>query len=204
MAEIVMTGDAYDKIFKVCAPIAAKKKDSRPSLTQIELRVTDGECIATALDGYVMAQCRVKCKGDNGRYLIPVVKIDTKAARNAYRNITISWEDGYVSIFNGDVKYTQKECSFPYVNWEGVLDKASDGDEVQYKIFVSAALLKKIAASLSDVDHSTVRLDFRGRLDGIQIVGSGVRGLLLPVDVNGALPDMFSFEGGHSRGQAGR
>lgn len=202
MAEIVMTGDAYDKIFKVCAPIAAKKKDSRPSLTQIELRVTDGECIATALDGYVMAQCRVKCKGDNGSYLIPVVKIDTKAARNAYRDITISWADGFVSIYNGDVRYTQKECSFPYVNWDGVLDKASD--EAQYKIFVSAALLKKIAAALSDVDNSTVRLDFRGRLDGIQIVGSGVRGLLLPVDVNGALHDMFSFEGGHSGGQAGR
>ena len=202
MAEIVMTGDAYNKIFKVCAPIAAKRNHSRPSLTQIELRVTDGECIATALDGYVMAQCRVKCKGDNGSYLIPAVKIDTKAARHSYRDITISWADGFVSIYNGDVKYTQKECSFQYVNWEGILDKASD--EAQYKIFVSAALLKKIAAALSDVDNSTVRLDFRGRLDGIQIVGSGVRGLLLPVDVNGALPDMFSFEGGHSGGQAGR
>lgn len=173
--KIVLAGEDYNKIIKVCAPATTKDMQSRPALPQIELRVLDGKCIATGLNGYIMAQCRVNCAGDNGQYVIPVIKLNARK-----KQITITIHDDTVSISDGDMTYTKKACIFPYVEWEKFV---SSDKEIQYSIYLSPQLLKQISSQLNGEHESSIRLDFRSPTDGVHIVGRGVRGMILPMIV---------------------
>ena len=182
---VTLSGEDYNKIIKVCAPATANDMQSRPALSQIELRVLDGKCIATGLNGYIMAQCRVNCAGDNGQYVIPVIKLNARK-----KQITITIHDDTVSISDGDMTYTKKACIFPYVEWEKIV---SSDIEIQYSIYLSPILLKQIASQLSGEYDSSLRLDFRSPTDAVHIVGHSVRGMILPMIVRGDPDVWFDF-----------
>ena len=183
--KVVLAGEDYNKIIKACAPAASKDWQDRPCLSQIQLRVLDGKCIATALNGYIMAQCRVICTGDNGEYVIPVVKLNARK-----KQITITIHDDTVSISDGDMTYTKKACIFPYVEWEKIV---SSDKEIQYSIYLSPILLRQIASQLSGEYDSSLRLDFRSPTDAVHIVGHSVRGMILPMIVRGDPEVWFDF-----------
>ena len=184
--KVVLAGEDYNKIIKVCAPATSKDWQDRPILSQIELLVIDGKCTATALNGYVMAQCLVKCTGDNGEYVIPVVKINA-----CNKKITITIQGDMVSISDGDMTYTKKHNNSPYINWAEIVGADK---EIQYSIYLSPKLLKQISSQLNGEYDSSLRLDFRSPTDAVHIVGHSVRGMILPMIVKGDPDGWFDFK----------
>ena len=183
--KIVLAGEDYNKIIKVCSPATSKDWQNRPILSQIELLVIDGKCTATALNGYIMAQCLVKCTGDNGQYVIPVVKINARS-----KKITITIQGDTVSISDGDMTYAKKRDNSPYINWAEIVGADK---EIQYSIYLSPQLLRQISSQLSGEYDSSLRLDFRRPTDAVHIVGHSVRGMILPMIVRGDPEVWFEF-----------
>ena len=85
----------FMRIYKSCVN-AVDKNGVRSMLRYIERRASNGYCVATARDGFLMNQVRVQCEGD-GVILIPPIrppKCDMVKVENVPSgNVRISYFD---------------------------------------------------------------------------------------------------------------
>ncbi len=177
--KIEMNGRELNKIMNVCIPATG---DSRPILDLIELVCNGGNGTATALDGFMLAQCSFSYTGDNGTICIPKHKT---IANNC--TITIEADEYSVSISNGQETIVRKIHQQKYIAWREAIKKRMQ-KKTRVTIAFDRHLLMRALECFKDDGYrsSLVVFDFAGENDAAIMRGKGARGIVLPVKMSTA------------------
>lgn len=106
-----------------------------------------------------------------------------------YEDVTIIQKGDKISVSQGEVTYTKTQKQKGFVDWKHAVSPKND---IRFSVNIDPKLAKQIAVALKS-EHS-VRLDFRGELDPIQLVGVEARAILLPQRVNTDQSKWFNFD----------
>lgn len=172
--EIRISNDDLKHIYTVCGKHVAQT-DTRPILKYIQLIVENGVCTATCTNTYTLAQVKTKVDGDDGEYIIPVVKVP---------------KGMFVNIIN-----TEKEITIDFVSSVHI-ERMPAGEFPDFKRFIKipeqptyeiGADAKLLINSLSSMKNSDyVKLTFGSNMEGFFITprtGESYFVMQLPVNL---------------------
>ena len=175
----------FERVAKACS-----KEDSRPLLKTVNLEILpEGKIIATALDGYVLAQTEVPYASDE--------RIDEKIVLNVLPDkllkfspvfpLTLSDEiGGFLQVSDGQQKQLMRLINGAYIDWRKVAH-APDGDpdpQPITRIAVNADILK-LAVEIAG-KKGIVRMKIGTGLQGIWCAlgkEGNIRMLMLPMRI---------------------
>ena len=171
---ITMSGENFFRIMEACKP-STNEDDRREPLQHIEIfHDGNGTAYATALDGYVMNQVRVPCRGDAGTvYLRPCEGL------SEWDEITITQDGETVSVSDDMTTITRKALKAADVNRQKIAANRME-KQMKYRIAVDPDLLRKGLEAISPLDRCIV-LEFSGKLDGIVLRGHDACSIVLPM-----------------------
>lgn len=178
--KIELSGYDFRHIVLACSK-AASKNDVREALRYIELRADGKECVATALDGFIMQQVKCECKG-KGVVLIPA-DIKTEKADTviitAKDNLRIAYyaEDKQLILV---VEMPKADCEF--IDWNKIeLFK----ERPEHFIHCDSQYLRKIVAATTHARDQIVSISIpEDKMQPIRIVSGDSQGVVLPVRVD--------------------
>lgn len=177
--KIEMSGNSFHFIMKSCSK-ATDKNNVREALRYIELRAEGGICVATALNGFIMHQARVGCKG-KGVILIPG---NLKTERAEW--VTISVKDSlHIKYFdemkNLLVGYELPKYEGPFVDWRNIPKNVERPESV---IHCDSRYLRKILAATAHAEDQIISISIpEDKGKNILIASNDFQGLCMPVRV---------------------
>lgn len=195
--KITMTGRDFNRIMQVCRP-ALDRNGIREALNHIEIRCKDGVGVASACDGFVMAQCQFDYKGDDGAFLL----CSNRTVKNESNvSIVVSANGKKISIADDSEITTRNACTDEYINLQEVVSRYEKKKQ-RAGFTINVAQLRRILDSFPK-DDNAVLFEIRGEEDAVIIRGRETYALILPVRLHGekefatfARPVYLASEGG--------
>jgi hypothetical protein len=170
-----MLGRDFNRIMRTCCP-ALEKNGAHETLGYIEVRCKDGVGVASACDGFFMAQCRFAYKGDDGIFLLR----SHKTVRNdTWVSILVSASGKKISIADDSEIVTRNAVVGDYVDL-GKVVAIHEKKKARATITISASRLRRILESFSKNDDA-VMFEIRGETDAVIMRGEETYALLLPI-----------------------
>lgn len=176
---IKLMGADFNRIMKVCAPCISRE-ELRPPLRNIIIECDgQGNGCATALDGFKMTQLRFLCAGDRGKLFVwPFKKIDKD------KEITISCNDGVVSISDGDETISRKMLSADmYVDHSKLFKDAIQKEKVVQVSFNPHHLLTLLKA-MPERSDSLITLEIGDPNSPVILKSNDAAGMVCPMRVH--------------------
>ena len=186
MQKIEMSGYSFNFIIKACSK-ATSRNNVREALRYIELRADGETCIATALDGFIMQQAKVDCKG-KGVILIPG---DIKTERA--ESVTISVKDSLHIKYYDEMKqlivgYELPKYEGPFIDWQKIQKNIDRPESV---IHCDARYLRKVVAATAHAKDQILSISIpQNKEENILFASNDSQSILMPVRV---------FDDGHKR-----
>ena len=183
----------YDflKIYKSCVK-ATDKSGGRRILRYIELRAKDGYCVATALDGFVLNQVRVKCEGDGVILIPPVhppkcVMVEVEKVPNG--NVKISYFDYSCKLIYA---YELPVDEGAYIKWAYIIPHERQGDRTIYCL--PANLLKALECFKGNANMPICISIPKDKANTIAISRQDEQAIVLPVRINDGSYDRYAIK----------
>ena len=173
---IKLMGSDFNRIMKTCSPCVCSD-ELREALRYIIVECDGhGNGCATALDGFVMAQLRFKCAGDRGKLFVwPFKKVDKD------KEITITCEDGVVSISDGDETISRKMLSADtYVDHSKFFKDAIQKEKVVQVSFNPYNLMKLLKA-MPEKTNECITLEIGDPIAPVILKSGDAAGMACPI-----------------------
>lgn len=193
---IKMTADAYAQIMRMAGSIVSEDP-TRTALLRIELYAEGGRCIATAIDGYVMAQTTVDCSGE-GTFLVEHCKF-----RIYDGEVTIERDDEMVAEFfeEEDKRYARYRAlddsdRFGWIDWPKLPCVQMAKEKPICRMLMSKRLLER---ALDAIDSANVLIEFHRADQPLVLRGAKAISLALPERSSEEMMDrryIFATKGG--------
>ncbi len=170
-----VSGRDFNAIMSVCSP-ATSRDGSRETLERIEVRLDNGQGIATAMDGYIMSQYRFEyrqTKPLRGAWLLPRFR-QMRAVSEVTLTITpkmVSAEDGMTVV----AAYVDQN---PYVNWPKIVEDRVAKETVHRVFFQKSVLIKALKCVKG---NETLMLEMAGSKDAVMLRSPSMSGLIMPM-----------------------
>ena len=181
--KIELSGYDFRHIVLACSK-AASKNDVREAFRYIELRADGKECVATALDGFIMQQVKCECKG-KGVVLIPAdiktEKADTVTI-TAKESLRIAYYDEMNKLILA-VEMPKAECEF--IDWKKAVPMGARPESV---IHCEARYLRKILAATTHAKDQVISISIpEDKQKEIRIASNDSQGIIMPIRVSDPL-----------------
>lgn len=181
--KIELSGYDFRHIVLACSK-AANKNDVREALRYIELRADGKECVATALDGFIMQQVKCECKG-KGVILIPA-DIKTEKADTviitAKESLRVAYYDEMKKLILA-VEMPKAECAF--IDWNKAVPMEERPESV---IHCDARYLRKIVAATTHTRDQIVSISIpENKVSPIRFATGDSQGIVLSVRISDPL-----------------
>lgn len=168
-------GRDFNAIMSVCSP-ATSRDGSRETLERIEVRLDNGQGIATAMDGYIMSQYRFEyrqTKPLRGAWLLPRFR-----QMRADSEVTLTITPKMVSADDGMTVVAAYVDQNPYVNWPKIVEDRA-AKETVHRVFFQKSVLIKALKCLKG--NETLMLEMAGSKDAVMLRSPSMSGLILPM-----------------------
>ena len=168
-------GRDFNAIMSVCSP-ATSRDGSRETLERIEVRLDNGQGIATAMDGYLMSQYRFEyrqTKPLRGAWLLPRFR-----QMRADSEVTLTITPKMVSADDGMTVVAAYVDQNPYVNWPKIVEDRA-AKETVHRVFFQKSVLIKALKCLKG--NETLMLEMAGPKDAVMLRTPSMSGLILPM-----------------------
>ncbi len=168
-------GRDFNAIMSVCSP-ATSRDGSRETLERIEVRLDNGQGIATAMDGYIMSQYRFEyrqTKPLRGAWLLPRFR-----QMRADSEVTLTITPKMVSADDGMTVVAAYVDQNPYVNWPKIVEDRA-AKETVHRVFFQKSVLIKALKCLKG--NETLMLEMAGPKDAVMLRTPSMSGLILPM-----------------------
>lgn len=168
-------GRDFNAIMSVCSP-ATSRDGSRETLERIEVRLDNGQGIATAMDGYIMSQYRFEyrqTKPLRGAWLLPCFR-----QMRADSEVTLTITPKMVSADDGMTVVAAYVDQNPYVNWPKIVEDRA-AKETVHRVFFQKSVLIKALKCLKG--NETLMLEMAGPKDAVMLRTPSMSGLILPM-----------------------
>jgi len=149
--------------------------ESRVALTYIELKCSNGQFIATALDGFKMGQVRGDCSDGELYCLLPPMLMRGKGDF-----VGIDKREGTVSLTLDDTTITKRVPDVPFINWRQIVD--NNRQDITSRIALSPKLLRQLADTYDG--ESSIILEIGDDLNPVLVHGGNRCGMILPVRIS--------------------
>lgn len=173
--KITLTGRDFNRIMQTCRP-ALDKTGIREALSCIEFRCKDGRGVASACDGFAMAQCCFSYVGDDGVFLL---RSHRNVSNDSDVTITVSANGKKISVSDGTEIVTRDNVNAEYINLGNIV-AGLETKKKRATFTISAGRLRKILNSFSATDNA-VLFEIRGDLDAVVMRSLDTFALVLPV-----------------------
>lgn len=170
-----VSGRDFNAIMSVCSP-ATSRDGSRETLERIEVRLDNGQGIATAMDGYIMSQYRFEyrqTKPLRGAWLLPRFR-----QMRADSEVTLTITPKMVSADDGMTVVAAYVDQNPYVNWPKIVEDRV-AKETVHRVFFQKSVLIKALKCLKG--NETLMLEMAGPKDAVMLRTLSMSGLILPM-----------------------
>lgn len=170
-----VSGRDFNAIMSVCSP-ATSRDGSRETLERIEVRLDNGQGIATAMDGYIMSQYRFEyrqTKPLRGAWLLPRFR-----QMRADSEVTLTITPKMVSADDGMTVVAAYVDQNPYVNWPKIVEDRAAKETVHRIFFQKSVLLKALKCVKG---NETLMLEMAGPKDAVVLRSPSMSGLILPM-----------------------
>ena len=170
-----VSGRDFNAIMSVCSP-ATSRDGSRETLERIEVRLDNGQGIATAMDGYIMSQYRFEyrqTKPLRGAWLLPRFR-----QMRADSEVTLTITPKMVSADDGMTVVAAYVDQNPYVNWPKIVEDRA-AKETVHRVFFQKSVLIKALKCLKG--NETLMLEMAGPKDAVMLRTPSMSGLILPM-----------------------
>ena len=168
-------GRDFNAIMSVCSS-ATSRDGSRETLERIEVRLDNGQGIATAMDGYIMSQYRFEyrqTKPLRGAWLLPRFR-----QMRADSEVTLTITPKMVSADDGMTVVAAYVDQNPYVNWPKIVEDRA-AKETVHRVFFQKSVLIKALKCLKG--NETLMLEMAGPKDAVMLRTPSMSGLILPM-----------------------
>lgn len=173
--KITLTGYDFNRIMRTCRP-AIDKTGLRDVLSCIEFRCKDGRGVASACDGFAMAQCCFSYEGDDGVFLL---RSHRSVSNDAVITIRTSVNGNKISVSDGTETFIRHNVNAEYINLGNIV-AGLETKKKRATFTISAGRLRKILNSFSATDNA-VFFEIRGDLDAVVMRSLDTFALVLPV-----------------------
>ena len=170
-----VSGRDFNAIMSVCSP-ATSRDGSRETLERIEVRLDNGQGIATAMDGYIMSQYRFEyrqTKSLRGAWLLPRFR-----QMRADSEVTLTITPKMVSADDGMTVVAAYVDQNPYVNWPKIVEDRAAKETVHRVFFQKSVLIKALKCVKG---NETLMLEMAGPKDAVMLRSPSMSGLILPM-----------------------
>lgn len=170
-----VSGRDFNAIMSVCSP-ATSRDGSRETLERIEVRLDNGQGIATAMDGYIMSQYRFEyrqTKPLRGAWLLPRFR-----QMRADSEVTLTITPKMVSADDGMTVVAAYVDQNPYVNWPKIVEDRA-AKETVHRVFFQKSVLIKALKCLKG--NETLMLEMAGPKDAVMLRTPSMSELILPM-----------------------
>ena len=170
-----VSGRDFNAIMSVCSP-ATSRDGSRETLERIEVRLDNGQGIATAMDGYIMSQYRFEyrqTKPLRGAWLLPRFR-----QMRADSEVTLTITPKMVSADDGMTVVAAYVDQNPYVNWPKIVEDRAAKETVHRVFFQKSVLIKALKCVKG---NETLMLEMAGPKDSVMLRSPSMSGLILPM-----------------------
>lgn len=170
-----VSGRDFNAIMSVCSP-ATSRDGSRETLERIEVRLDNGQGIATAMDGYIMSQYRFEyrqTKPLRGAWLLPRFR-----QMRADGEVTLTITPKMVSADDGMTVVAAYVDQNPYVNWPKIVEDRAAKETVHRVFFQKSVLIKALKCVKG---NETLMLEMAGPKDAVMLRTPSMSGLILPM-----------------------
>lgn len=170
-----VSGRDFNAIMSVCSP-ATSRDGSRETLERIEVRLDNGQGIATAMDGYIMSQYRFEyrqTKPLRGAWLLPRFR-----QMRADSEVTLTITPKMVSADDGMTVVAAYVDQNPYVNWPKIVEDRAAKETVHRVFFQKSVLIKALKCVKG---NETLMLEMAGPKDAVMLRSPSMSGLILPM-----------------------
>ena len=170
-----VSGRDFNAIMSVCSP-ATSRDGSRETLERIEVRLDNGQGIATAMDGYIMSQYRFEyrqTKPLRGAWLLPRFR-----QMRADSEVTLTITPKMVSADDGMTMVAAYVDQNPYVNWPKIVEDRVAKETVHRVFFQKSVLIKALKCVKG---NETLMLEMAGPKDAVMLRSPSMSGLILPM-----------------------
>ena len=180
-----VSGRDFNAIMSVCSP-ATSRDGSRETLERIEVRLDNGQGIATAMDGYIMSQYRFEyrqTKPLRGAWLLPRFR-----QMRADSEVTLTITPKMVSADDGMTVVAAYVDQNPYVNWPKIVEDRA-AKETVHRVFFQKSVLIKALKCLKG--NETLMLEMAGPKDAVMLRTPSMSGLIMPMVCHTDLEKQF-------------
>lgn len=170
-----VSGRDFNAIMSVCSP-ATSRDGSRETLERIEVRLDNGQGIATAMDGYIMSQYRFEyrqTKPLRGAWLLPRFR-----QMRADSEVTLTITPKMVSADDGMTVVAAYVDQNPYVNWPKIVEDRAAKETVHRVFFQKSVLIKALKCVKG---NETLMLEMAGPKDTVMLRTPSMSGLIMPM-----------------------
>ena len=170
-----VSGRDFNAIMSVCSP-ATSLDGSRETLERIEVRLDNGQGIATAMDGYIMSQYRFEyrqTKPLRGAWLLPRFR-----QMRADSEVTLTITPKMVSADDGMTVVAAYVDQNPYVNWPKIVEDRVAKETVHRVFFQKSVLIKALKCVKG---NETLMLEMAGSKDAVMLRSPSMSGLIMPM-----------------------
>ena len=170
-----VSGRDFNAIMSVCSP-ATSRDGSRETLERIEVRLDNGQGIATAMDGYIMSQYRFEYRQTKllrGVWLLPRFR-----QMRADSEVTLTITPKMVSADDGMTVVAAYVDQNPYVNWPKIVEDRVAKETVHRVFFQKSVLIKALKCVKG---NETLMLEMAGPKDAVMLRSPSMSGLILPM-----------------------
>lgn len=170
-----VSGRDFNAIMSVCSP-ATSRDGSRETLERIEVRLDNGQGIATAMDGYIMSQYRFEyrqTKPLRGAWLLPRFR-----QMRADSEVTLTITPKMVSADDGMTVVAAYVDQNPYVNWPKIVEDRVAKETVHRVFFQKSVLIKALKCVKG---NETLMLEMAGSKDAVMLRSPSMSGLIMPM-----------------------
>ena len=170
-----VSGRDFNAIMSVCSP-ATSRDGSRETLERIEVRLDNGQGIATAMDGYIMSQYRFEyrqTKPLRGAWLLPRFR-----QMRADSEVTLTITPKMVSADDGMTVVAAYVDQNPYVNWPKIVEDRAAKETVHRVFFQKSVLIKALKCVKG---NETLMLEMAGSKDAVMLRSPSMSGLIMPM-----------------------
>ena len=180
-----VSGRDFNAIMSVCSP-ATSRDGSRETLERIEVRLDNGQGIATAMDGYIMSQYRFEyrqTKPLRGAWLLPRFR-----QMRADSEVTLTITPKMVSADDGMTVVAAYVDQNPYVNWPKIVEDRAAKETVHRVFFQKSVPIKALKCVKG---NETLMLEMAGPKDAVMLRSPSMSGLIMPMVCHTDLEKQF-------------
>ena len=169
----------FGRVSKACA-----KDDPRKVICGVNLEIENGTIIATALNGYVLAQYSCNCVPENEQDEKTVLTVlpDKLAKFNPVTPVELSDEiPGFLQISDGQQKQLMRLIDGQFVEWRKIThEPEGDPDPQAIRRVCFTADYLKIVCEIAGKGEANLRMKIGKGTQGIWCASGDLRMLILP------------------------